>query len=391
MRAAVKAEADRLRIALPTGIFPPDIGGPASYVPRIADSLVARGHAVEVLTLADDPVGGDYAFPVRRIRRGMPRLARMRETVSAIARSAGGADVIYANGLFIEAAAAAALAHRPLVMKIVGDWAWERASNRRAGDRDMADFQRRRQPLKFELIKLLRSAVSRRADRIIVASRFFHGIVAGWGVDPRRMAIVPNAVVPFPDSPPEELPPFPGRTLAVAARLIPFKRIDGLIRLLALRSDLRLVIVGDGPERGALESLAAEIHVRERVLFTGSVPRAQVGGFLRAVDALVVNSINETFSYSVIEGYAAGVPVVACNGGAVPELIADGENGLLYPPDDLPALSEALTRLFSNPDLRAALIEGGRKAFLDRYQWETLVKRTEDVLMRAAGRSAAAR
>jgi len=87
MRPKAVADSERrLRIVLPAGIFPPDIGGPASYVPRIAEALVARGHSVEVIALADDPaVGGVFPFPVRRIRRGKLRIPRMSETIQAFA------------------------------------------------------------------------------------------------------------------------------------------------------------------------------------------------------------------------------------------------------------------------------------------------------------------
>ncbi len=385
---AVTATQRHLRIVIPTGIFPPDIGGPASYVPRIAEALTARGHSVAVVTLADDPnaAGGAFPFPVRRIQRGKARIPRMIETIRVIFTLSRKSDLIYANGLFIEAAIAAALAHRPLVMKVVGDWAWERASNQRVGDRDMAGFQNHRQSFRFEVIKGLRSFVTRRADRVIVASRFFCGIVAGWGVRPARLEIIPNALEPLPDSPPASLPAFDGRTLIVAARLVPFKRIDEVIQMIATRSDLRLLIVGDGPERLRLEALAAALKLGDRIFFAGSVPRDKVAAFLRAADALLVNSANETFSFSVLEGFAAEIPVIASNAGSIPELIADAENGLLYPPGDREALSATITRLFAQPGLPQKLVEGGRKSMRDRFQWKDLVERTETALDLAARR-----
>ena len=125
-----------MRICLPTGIFPPDIGGPASYVPRIARALVERGHAVEVITLSDAPHDdAPYPFVVQRIPRGMARLPRMARTIARIAQAARRAEVVFANGLFIEAVLARGLVRRPLVMKVVGDWAWERATlNRQTAD-----------------------------------------------------------------------------------------------------------------------------------------------------------------------------------------------------------------------------------------------------------------
>src|SRR3972149_3892040 len=99
-----------MRICLPTGIFPPDIGGPASYVPRIAKALVERGHAGEVITLSDTPHADTPSpFVVQRIPRGMARVPRMARTISRIAQAARRAEVVFANGLFVEAVLACGL------------------------------------------------------------------------------------------------------------------------------------------------------------------------------------------------------------------------------------------------------------------------------------------
>ncbi len=86
------------------------------------------------MTLADNPRPREaFTFPVRRIRRGKTRLPRMMETILAVFQLARRSDLIYASGLFIEAAIAAALARKPLAMKVVGDWGWERARNQGEG------------------------------------------------------------------------------------------------------------------------------------------------------------------------------------------------------------------------------------------------------------------
>ncbi len=221
---AIAESAGRLRIVIPTGIFPPDIGGPASYVPRIAEALAARGHSLEVVTLADNPkIAGAFAFPVRRIRRGKARIPRMVETIHAIFQLARRSDLIYANGLFIEAAIAAALARKPLAMKVVGDWAWERARNQGALSPTLEKFQAERQSPRWEVVKLLRSGVSRRAGLIIAPSRYLAGIISAWGVPGRKIETIYNAVEVLPDVPPAALPPFRGRTLITVARLVPWK------------------------------------------------------------------------------------------------------------------------------------------------------------------------
>ncbi|MGD0807192.1 MAG: glycosyltransferase family 4 protein, partial [Anaerolineales bacterium] len=313
---AVAASERRLRIVLPAGIFPPDIGGPASYVPRIAEALVARGHSVVVVALADDPAaGGVFPFPVRRIRRRKLRIPRMIETIQSICGLAGAADLIYANGLFIEAAIAAVLTGKRLVMKVVGDWAWERARNQGVGSPTIEEFQARRQPLRWEMIKWLRTVVTRRADLVIAPSRYLAGIISGWGIPASKIKTIYNAVEVLPDTPPASLPPFPGRTLITVARLVQWKGIDALIEWLSTRSDLRLLVIGDGPERSNLESLAARSGAADRVVFTGNVSRQQVMAYLKASDLFVLNSDYEGLPHVVLEAYAAGVPVVATSVG----------------------------------------------------------------------------
>jgi glycosyltransferase involved in cell wall biosynthesis len=385
MPAAVKTGGARLRIALPTGIFPPDIGGPASYVPRIADALVSRGHAVDVVTLADDPAaGGKYSFPVRRIRRGMFRLLRMAETVAAVARSARKADVIYANGLFIEAAAAAAIARRPLAMKIVGDWAWERARNRGEACGTVEEFQSRRQSLRAEAVKRLRTLVTRRAERIVTPSRYLAAVVAAWGIPARKITVVYNALEAPPETQPAPLPAFSGDTLVTVARLVSWKGIDGLLEMIAARKDWRLVVVGDGPERRNLEALANRLGVSDRTVFTGSVPRRQVFAYMKAADAFILNSQYEGLPHIILEAYAAGIPVATTAAGGTKEVVEDGVNGLLLSPRRTELLAAAVDRILSEPGLRESLIEGGRRTLQTRFRWETMVEETEKVLAEVA-------
>jgi glycosyltransferase involved in cell wall biosynthesis len=383
-RGAVR-NTDVLRIVLPTGIFPPDIGGPASYVPRIAAAMAERGHAVQVITLADDPnAGGEYPFPVIRIRRGTARIVRMIQTVSAVAASARNADLIFANGLFIEAAVAAALAGKPLAMKIVGDWAWERAHNRGAGGWNVGDFQTHRQTPHWEAVKWLRSAVTDRADRIIAPSHFVADIIAAWGVPEGRITVVYNALEESPDAPPADLPFFDGRTLISVGRLIPLKGIDGLVELVGDDEKMRLLVVGDGPDRSRLESLAVKLGAAERVVFTGAVERERIPAYLKAADAYVLNSLHEGLPHILLEAFAAGLPVVATATGGTTELVEDGVNGLLIPPHRKDLLVSAVGRIIADSDLRNSLVEGGRRALQTRFRWEDMVNETERVLAETA-------
>jgi glycosyltransferase involved in cell wall biosynthesis len=372
-----------LRICLPTGIFPPDVGGPASYVPRIAAALTARGHAVRVVTLADDTDKRlpEYPYFVLRIARGMPRLGRMWTMISAIAHEARAADGIFANGLFIEAAIAAALTRKPLVMKIVGDWAWERARNQGAGSEHIEDFERLRQPIRWEAVKMLRTFITRRAQMIIVPSRYLAKIVSGWGILVERIAVVYNALDPLPAQKPAGLLAFEGHTLVTVARLVRWKGIDALIDCVAANPRLRLIVVGEGPEFSALSKQAKSLAVGDRVIFTGTVTGEQVAGWLRAADLFVLNSTYEGLPHIVLEAFDAGVPVLASAAGGTPEIVCDGENGILIPPGDRLALSSAIGRILADKLLQQKLVEGGRSTLAQAFRWDALVKQTETILM----------
>jgi len=388
----VPASGKRLRIALPTGIFPPDIGGPASYVPRIAEALTLRGHAVSVITLADDPdPAAEYPFPVMRIARRTARIPRMARTISAVADAARDADVIYANGLFIEAAFAAAIARKPLLMKIVGDWAWERARNCGAGGDSVEEFQSRAQAPRWEAVKRLRTEVTRRADRILTPSRYLRGVVSAWGVPEDRITVVCNALEDPPDAPPAEMPLFAGRTLITVARLVRWKGIDEIIDMLPEKADWRVVVIGDGPERESLMSLAERRGVSDRVMFTGGVPRAKVFSYMKSSDAFVLNSLYEGLPHILLEAFAAGLPVVAAASGGTREVVDDGVNGLLVPPRRKEMLAAAVEKVFSDPKLRRGLIDGGRRTLQSRFRWETMVAETETLLADTAARREAGR
>jgi glycosyltransferase involved in cell wall biosynthesis len=185
--------------------------------------------------------------------------------------------------------------------------------------------------------------------------------------------------------------PFAGTTLITVARLVPWKGIDGLLELITGRKDWRLFVIGDGPERGYLESLATRLGVSDRAIFTGSLPRRQVFAFMMAAEVFLLNSLYEGLPHIILEAFAAGLPVVATSAGGIREVVEDGVNGVLIPPGRKDLLLAAVDRLVSEPDWKAALIAGGRRTLRDRFRWETLVVETEAVLKNAVVKKGAGR
>ena len=148
---------------------------------------------------------------------------------------------------------------------------------------------------------------------------------------------------------------------------------------------MTLVVVGDGPERAALERMAAELGLDGRVEFRGSVPRSEVLRLFRAADASLLPSAWENFPHTVVEALAVGCPVIATAVGGVPEVVRDGENGLLVPPGDPTALAAAITRFFADRDLRERL-SAAAPASVAGYSEESVFGEIEAQLERVGGR-----
>jgi len=378
-----------VRILIVTGIFPPDIGGPATYVPQIAEGLAQRGHAVTVVTLSDrlDHEDGGYPFRVIRLPRRAFRPWRMGRTVLVLLRLGRRADVLFVNGLALESALANFVLRKPLVMKVVGDLAWERATGRGWTADDFEAFQRRRYGLRIELLKALRSWWTRRADRVIVPSRYLARWVAGWGVPAEKIVVIYNAVEPVDGVEPLPVPLRTPVKAVTVGRLVPWKQVNGLLEALTEVPELGLMVVGDGPERPRLERRARELGVQDRVYFAGRRPKKEALGLMAACDLFVLNSAYEGLPHVVLEAMALGLPVVATAAGGTPEVVRDGETGVLVP-GRYATLGASLSALARDPALRRRLGRAARQWVGERLSAANMIRLTEETLFTVAHRSA---
>lgn len=377
-----------MNILMVTGIFPPDRGGPASYVPRMAAALAARGHKVEVVCLSDrlDQDDATYPFVVRRIRRGLFWPWRVLLTAGAIWRAALRHDLVYVSGLGAESALGAALAGRRTVHKIVGDYAWERATGRGWFSATLDEYQTGAKTLRLRILDELRTFPLRLARKIIVPSAYLRRIVCGWGFPQEKVRVIYNSVPPpgAAQGGAATLPAWGGKTLITVCRLVPWKGVDALIRLLPAVPETRLVVAGDGPMRAEYTALASACGVAERVLFLGDVPHSAVHEYLQQADAFVLNSTYEGLPHVVLEAMAAGVPVIATDAGGTGEVVEHNVTGLLIPVGDAAALQTAVERLWSEPSLGRLLAAEATRQLGGHFDFDTMVHATESVLLAVA-------
>jgi glycosyltransferase involved in cell wall biosynthesis len=219
-----------------------------------------------------------------------------------------------------------------------------------------------------------------RAARIVAVSNFVRASVIASGVPPGQIDVVYDGVE-LPDLAP---PRGSSRRLGCVGYLLPEKGQELLIRalppVLARYPDASLLLAGDGPCRTALERLAAELGVARAVEFAGHVE--DVAAVYRSLDVFLFPSLAEPLGSALLTAMAYGLPVVARPGGAVPEVIEDGRNGLLAAGDEPGAFADAVLSLLDDAELAARLGAAARLAIEQRFSADAMIQGTLQVYHR---------
>ncbi len=151
--------------------------------------------------------------------------------------------------------------------------------------------------------------------------------------------------------------------------------ISAFARILSKFQDLKLLIIGDGSQRSALEKQCQEFGISEHVVFAGI--REDIPSLLYIMDVFILPSLNEGMGRAVIEAMACGRPVIASATGGLPELLRDGIDGVLVPPADVQRLAEAMKEFVSNPDKVKIMGESARQRAGDRFSIERMIEDVE--------------
>ena len=145
-----------MKILITVGIYPPDIGGPASFVPKIANLLSVNNIDVTVICLTNQKIEDNEKYIVKRIYRKQNLIIRWIKTIYTIIKNGHGAKYIFVNGLPMESYVANLFLRKRLIRKIVGDWAWERGRNKGIIDDSFDEFQQKSHNLHIEVAKFSR-------------------------------------------------------------------------------------------------------------------------------------------------------------------------------------------------------------------------------------------
>lgn len=336
------------KILIATPLYPPQIGGPASYTRALETELPKHGVAITVVKFSDF--------------NKHPPIIRHLAYYDSVRAGASDADIIYAQdplGVGFPAMLAARSLGKRFFLKVVGDRAWEEEQRVRPSMIDVIDFQTRSFGLMTNLRRYFERMVAKRAERVIVPSVYLQKVVLMWGVAPERISVVPNGIPEFSfpdrDVARQKVGAYTSPFFVSIGRLSPWKGFPALISAMArVRSrvqNARLVIIGSGTEkeRQFLEQEIARHHLEQSVSLVGSLPREEVCTYLSACDAFVLNTFYEGFSHQILEAMASGATIVTTNAGGNAELLHEGKNAYIVPYNNDNEFAEVLIRIVQDP------------------------------------------
>lgn len=339
------------RVTIATGLFPPDIGGPATYVKSLVDALPRQGVGVRVA----------YFGAVRH----WPRIMRHVAYMVRLAITARGSDVIFAQdpvSVGLPAAVVARALRTRFILKVVGDYAWEQERVKQGSLFETPEaFQKHRYGFMTEARRSVQRFVARQADRIITPSDYLRRLVTDWGIAGETITVVYNAYMlsmPLSRDEARRRLGLSGMVVISVGRLVPWKGfsmlIDAVADMMSEAPELCLAIAGSGPEEANLRRKVQERGVGARIRLLGVISHQALMSYLAASDVFVLNSGYEGFSHTLLEAMAAGLPVVATRVGGNPELITDGKEGRLITYNNMQELKDAILTLIRDPAARSS-------------------------------------
>lgn len=366
-----------MKIALVTRRYPPLIGGAEKVLSYLAPALAGQGAEVTVVTsaLLHQPSPIDHSSPVPVVRLPTSRLRFLGTTIylRSLRRwlMAHRPDILYVSMLKHDAYVAVGVGGRlgiPVVLRpegagATGDLAWQKWGRfgGRIGGR------------------------CKRADAFVAIAPAIRAELVAGGYDAAKIHDLPNGV-PIPAGPWEPPdPPTATPRVVFVGRLAPEKNLGTLLDawtiLLRHLPGAVLTLIGEGPERAALEARMPGLGLDPSgVRFGGAV--ADPTPVLRAANAFVLPSTEEGMSIALLEAMALGIPIVASDIPGNRRLVTDGVNGRLAPPDDPERLASAILRQCTEPGPASRMAAEARRRAIAEYSIDAVARKHLDLFSR---------
>ena len=356
-----------LKLLIISGIYPPDIGGPASYLPQVTNYMTKRGVNTKIFTYGDvDSFNWKEKVVINRNRNKF-----FREIIAffVLLYLAKNVDCMFTNGNYFKSFLISIIFNKKNVLKVVGDTAWERAKNWGVINTNIDDFDRNRN-LYIKIFKLMRDIPVLYSSHVITPSNYLNHMVKKWtsnknittiynGVNTNNIYINKNNYKNINDI-----------RILIISRLVKWKNIDKIIELALINDNIYLDILGDGPEFKKLFKLINDLKLSNRITLHGHIiEKKTVNEYYRNSFCLILNSDYEGLSHVLLEAMANSCPVICSNILGNKEVIKHEFNGLLFPVNDLELMLSNINKL-KNYEFRKMIIINGLITINEKFNIE---------------------
>ena len=356
-----------MRIMLVSGIYAPDIGGPATFIPKLAFKLQSLKNEIFTVSLTDKSASrDDEEWDRIFVRRDLPKYLRFPITIITLVFHGLKADVIFSNGLYEECAIANLFLRKPLIVKIVGDPIWERATNRKLTNVSIEDFNKKEVKGFLGLERKLLGWSLSRAKLVITPSRQLETLVKLWSSEVCTQ-VIPNSIKIQNKMHQVKNKKF---DVVFVGRLTKWKKVDNLISACA-KIQCSLAIVGTGPELEQLKAFASKLQYD--IEFLGERNKSDVVEILLQSRIFCLPSSYEGMSHALLEAMSESIPVVVSDILPNKEIIQHEINGLIFRLGDVTDLSEKIKQLIGSPELRKKLAIQAKFDVMTKYEEEKIL------------------
>ncbi len=335
-----------MKLLIATGLYPPEIGGPATYTVFLEKHLPRFGIAYDVL-------------PYTTVRK-YPKIIRHLVYLVKIIRRARRADVLYALdtvSVGFPVLLASILTRTPYLLRVPGDYAWEQGQQKYGVTEALDTFHSNgKYRAQVRVLMFIQRLVARNAVRVIVPSEYMKTIVRRWGVHEEKITRIYSAlkVIEVGETKDELRRKFgiDGCVVATAGRLVPWKGMRALIdtvHALHLKGkQITLNIIGNGVCRTELEHHIKEINAEGYIHLLGALKREDMARHIKAADIFVLNTAYEGLSHQLIEVMSIGTPIITTPVGGNTELIENEKTGLFVTYNNSDEMETAIERMYDD-------------------------------------------
>ncbi|OGF91545.1 hypothetical protein A3H04_02665 [Candidatus Giovannonibacteria bacterium RIFCSPLOWO2_12_FULL_43_11c] len=329
-----------MKILIATGIYPPDVGGPATYSALLIKEFPKRGVQAKILSFG--------------WVRGYPKILRHFIYFLRVIKLGRDCDIIYAQdpvSVGLPAILASKLLGKKFVIKIVGDYAWEQGIQRFGVKELLDEFLDKKYGFAVEFLKKIERYVARNSNAVIVPSNYLAQVLGKWGVGLGKISVIYNTVF-VPASPRNRAKE---NILFSAGRNVPWKGFAILL----------------------------ELNIPNAKIITGNFPKEEYEKFLSSCAIFLLNTGYEGFSHQILEAMSLGLPIITTNAGGNKEIVENEKNALVVEYNNKEAWTHAITRLLGDENLQKKLSEGARataQKFLQKDMVGETIKVLENIL-----------